>query len=96
MNVASRMESTSLEGRIQVSQSTFTHTKNNFEFEERGTVDVKGKGAMLTYPIIIFSLFSITQVMVFFSLLVYKLGACMLLIVFVFLFLILTYKDICW
>jgi len=52
VNVASRMESTSVEGRIQVSQTTFNHTKNNYEFEERGTLEVKGKGAMLTYLLV--------------------------------------------
>lgn len=52
VNVASRMESTSLEGRIQVSPSTHSHSKNNYEYEERGTVDVKGKGAMLTYLLV--------------------------------------------
>lgn len=49
VNVASRMESTSIVGRIQVSQTVFNRVKNKYEFEERGSIDVKGKGAMLTY-----------------------------------------------
>jgi len=52
VNVASRMESTSLVGRIQVSQATFNRVKNNYQFEERGTIEVKGKGAMLTYLLV--------------------------------------------
>jgi class 3 adenylate cyclase len=52
VNVASRMESTSLVGRIQVSQATFNRVKNNYQFEERGSIDVKGKGAMLTYLLV--------------------------------------------
>jgi len=52
VNVASRMESTSIIGRIQVSQTVFNRVKNKYEFEERGTIEVKGKGAMLTYLLV--------------------------------------------
>jgi len=52
VNVASRMESTSSVGRIQVSQTTFNRVNNKYEFEERGTIEVKGKGAMLTYLLV--------------------------------------------
>lgn len=36
MNVASRMESTGVEGRIQVSQSAYEKLLHANEFEERG------------------------------------------------------------
>ncbi|KAG2393526.1 hypothetical protein C9374_007057 [Naegleria lovaniensis] len=49
INVASRMESTSLNGRIQVSRSTYARVFDlGYEFEER-EVDVKGKGTVKTY-----------------------------------------------
>lgn len=47
--MASRMESTSLSGRIQVSRSTYERVYDlGFEFEER-SVQVKGKGQCNTY-----------------------------------------------
>jgi class 3 adenylate cyclase len=49
VNTASRMESHSLPGRIQVSAATRILLGNCFDFEERGTIDVKGKGAMETF-----------------------------------------------
>lgn len=49
MNVASRMESTGVAGRIQVSQETFERIQHLYIFDERGKVDVKGKGHMLAY-----------------------------------------------
>jgi adenylate cyclase len=48
VNVASRMESTGLEGRIQVPEEVYERLKDDFVFEERGEVDVKGKGIMRT------------------------------------------------
>jgi adenylate cyclase len=52
VNVASRMESTAVIGRIQVPQAVYERLGNRFAFEERGDVDVKGKGAMHTWYLV--------------------------------------------
>lgn len=52
VNVASRMESTGLPGRIQVSTETYERVKDKFEFESRGPIDVKGKGKIATWFVI--------------------------------------------
>ncbi len=49
VNVASRMESTDIEGRIQVPQNVFERLQHAFVLEERGEIDIKGKGAMRTW-----------------------------------------------
>jgi class 3 adenylate cyclase len=49
VNVASRMESTGVPGNIQVTEPVFQKLKGQFEFEDRGTIEVKGKGAMRTW-----------------------------------------------
>ena len=49
VNVASRMESTDVEGRIQVPNDVYERLKGQFAFEERGEIDVKGKGLMRTW-----------------------------------------------
>jgi len=49
VNVASRMESTGIPGKIQVTRHVVDHADNAFEFTFRGTVKVKGKGDMQTY-----------------------------------------------
>jgi adenylate cyclase len=49
VNTASRMESHSLPGRIQVSAATRAALKNGFTFEPRGALEIKGKGLMETY-----------------------------------------------
>ncbi|KAJ3117085.1 hypothetical protein HDU96_008003 [Phlyctochytrium bullatum] len=51
VNTASRMCTTSNPSSIQVSPSTFEIVRDNrdFAFEERGEVNVKGKGKMTTY-----------------------------------------------
>jgi class 3 adenylate cyclase len=49
VNVASRMESTGVEGKIQVTEDTFLRHREKFEFEKRGTIVVKGKGEMSTW-----------------------------------------------
>ena len=49
VNVAARMESTDVEGRIQVPQDVYERLRNRFSFEERGDVDVKGKGLIHTW-----------------------------------------------
>ncbi|MCY7384846.1 MAG: response regulator [Microcoleus sp. CAN_BIN18] len=52
VNVASRMESNGLPGKIQVTAQTYERLKEQFVFEERGEIPVKGKGTMLTYWLI--------------------------------------------
>ena len=51
VNTASRMESTSLGGRMQISEATheLVADSSDFSWKERGRVDVKGKGRMKTY-----------------------------------------------
>jgi guanylate cyclase len=49
VNLASRMESTSLPDRIQVTEAVFDRLRGMFEFEPRGEVDVKGKGRVRSY-----------------------------------------------
>jgi class 3 adenylate cyclase len=49
VNIASRMESTGVPGRIQVSSSTYGLLREHYEFEARGEIEVKGKGKMQTY-----------------------------------------------
>ena len=52
VNMASRMESTGLPGRIQVSETTFKLLETQFELEPRGPVEVKGKGLMNTFLLV--------------------------------------------
>lgn len=49
VNLASRMESHSLPGKIQVSDATYELLKDQFFFEERGLIEVKGRGEINTY-----------------------------------------------
>ncbi|MEM7020004.1 MAG: adenylate/guanylate cyclase domain-containing protein, partial [Pseudomonadota bacterium] len=49
VNIASRMESHSVPGMIQVSAMTYSRLQDRFNLEERGVIDIKGKGPMLTY-----------------------------------------------
>jgi adenylate cyclase len=49
VNVASRMESSGVAGRIQVTPATYNHLKDKYVLEERGVTFVKGKGEMNTY-----------------------------------------------
>jgi class 3 adenylate cyclase len=51
VNVASRMESTGIPGTVQISQATYVRVRNMYTFEERGEIDVKGKGPMRTWLI---------------------------------------------
>jgi class 3 adenylate cyclase len=52
VNVASRMESHSLPGMIQVSPSTHALLADKFILEERGKIDVKSRGFMSTYRLV--------------------------------------------
>jgi PAS domain S-box-containing protein len=49
VNVASRMESQGKVGGIQVTAATYERLKDKYLFEERGAIDIKGKGEMITY-----------------------------------------------
>jgi len=49
VNTASRMESHGLPGRIQVTESTRRHLNGSFMLEQRGMIDIKGKGNMNTW-----------------------------------------------
>lgn len=52
VNVASRMETTDVEGRIQVPSDVRERLKDAFVLEERGEVDIKGKGLMRTWYLV--------------------------------------------
>jgi adenylate cyclase len=49
VNTASRMESHSETGRIHLSETTVRELAGRFHVEPRGSIEVKGKGAMNTY-----------------------------------------------
>jgi class 3 adenylate cyclase len=49
VNTASRMESSGTPGRIQVTRATYELLEDEFRFEPRGRVEVKGKGEMETF-----------------------------------------------
>jgi class 3 adenylate cyclase len=49
VNIASRMESHGLPGRIQVSEAVVRAASDKSQFEARGLIDVKGQGPMNTY-----------------------------------------------
>lgn len=49
VNVASRMESLGLPGKIQVTAVTKERLQDKFLLEKRGEIEVKGKGQMMTY-----------------------------------------------
>lgn len=49
VNIASRMESNSDAGRINVSENTYQLIKDHYDCEYRGEIDVKNKGMMKMY-----------------------------------------------
>jgi class 3 adenylate cyclase len=49
VNTASRMESHGIVGGIQVTAETFQRLENEYHFEQRGLIAVKGKGELTTY-----------------------------------------------
>jgi adenylate cyclase len=49
VNIASRLESTSVPGRIHVSSGLAARLEPEYLLEPRGSVDLKGKGALETY-----------------------------------------------
>ena len=52
VNTASRLESHGLAGRIQVSQATYRLLSDRYAFEDRGEIDVKGKGRVAAYLLV--------------------------------------------
>lgn len=52
VNMASRMESTGLPGRVQISSETRDRLATAFELERRGIVEVKGKGPIETWFVV--------------------------------------------
>jgi adenylate cyclase len=49
VNTASRMESHGEPGRTQVAVTTYECLRDRYRFEERGTIEIKGKGSVKTY-----------------------------------------------
>jgi Amt family ammonium transporter len=49
VNTASRMESHGSPGRVHVTDETKRVLERDFELEERGEIEVKGKGKMKTW-----------------------------------------------
>ena len=49
VNIASRMEANGLPDRIQVSRQVYEILRNEYGFEERGSIPIKGRGDMDTY-----------------------------------------------
>jgi guanylate cyclase len=52
VNMASRMEAHGIADHIHVPPNVYMPLHDHYEFRERGTVDVKGKGPMTTYLLI--------------------------------------------
>ena len=52
VNTASRMESHGIPGTIQVSERAHAQLASAFEFEDRGVIEIKGKGPLRTYLLI--------------------------------------------
>ena len=52
VNVAARMESTDSVGRIQVPEAVYQRLRDDFVLQERGALEVKGKGLMRTWYLV--------------------------------------------
>jgi class 3 adenylate cyclase len=52
VNTASRMESHGIAGRIQVSEATYRQLCDRYRFEDRGEIEVKGKGRLRAYLLV--------------------------------------------
>jgi class 3 adenylate cyclase len=48
-HTASRMESHGVVGRIQVTEATYRRLRARYRFEDRGAIEVKGKGRLQAY-----------------------------------------------
>jgi class 3 adenylate cyclase len=49
VNVASRMESNSERGKINISENTYALVRDTYDCEYRGEIEVKNKGMMKMY-----------------------------------------------
>ncbi len=49
VNLASRMESSGVNSRIQVSEATYLRTRHAFRYEHRGEIPIKGRGLMKAF-----------------------------------------------
>ncbi|MCX5743834.1 MAG: HAMP domain-containing protein [Proteobacteria bacterium] len=52
VNTASRMESHGLPGRVHVTEATYLLLRDQFDFEAREPLEIKGKGMMNTYLLV--------------------------------------------
>ena len=52
VNTASRVESHGLADRIQVSDATYGRLCDQYDFEDRGEIEVKGKGRRRAYLLV--------------------------------------------
>jgi class 3 adenylate cyclase len=52
VNTASRMESSGLPGRIQVTAATYERLRDRYQFEDRGEIEIKGKGRLMAYLLV--------------------------------------------
>jgi adenylate cyclase len=52
VNTASRMESSGIPGRIQVTPAVVDALRDDYAFEDRGEIEVKGKGLMRTFLLV--------------------------------------------
>ncbi|NVM20392.1 MAG: response regulator [Desulfobacterales bacterium] len=52
VNTAHRMQSHGLPGCVQVTEATYDRLRSKYLFEERGAIEVKGKGKVVTYFLI--------------------------------------------
>jgi adenylate cyclase len=49
VNIASRMESMSQHGRVNISETTYNQVKEEFPYEYRGEIEVKNRGSLKMY-----------------------------------------------
>jgi adenylate cyclase len=52
VNTASRMESHGSAGQVQITEATHALVRDDFQCDEIGTIDVKGKGAMPVWSVV--------------------------------------------
>ena len=52
VNTAARMETHGLPGRSQVTQATYERLREEYDFEPRGEIEVKGKGRVPAYLLV--------------------------------------------
>jgi class 3 adenylate cyclase len=52
VNLSSRMESSGVPGKVQISEETYESVKDRFETAERGTITVKGMGQVKTFLLV--------------------------------------------